>query len=246
MLESLVPAILEQKVTGEAARAAYRGLVGLHGERAPGPLGLRLPPPATVLSRLPYHAYHPLGVERRRADLIRAVSRDARRLEATAGEDLPAAYARLRAIPGIGPWTAAEVGLRAYGDRDAVSVGDFHLKNLVVFAFTGRPRGSDDEMLELLEPFRGQRGRVVRLLELSGHPAAGVRPAVVAAAYRARLSRQAQAGINVRRGVGETAGETADDRSAGDRPTTSGRATAGTGSGRCGWPGCRSRRTPRA
>jgi 3-methyladenine DNA glycosylase/8-oxoguanine DNA glycosylase len=77
-------------------------------------------------------------------------------------------YARLTAVPGIGPWTAAEVGVRALGDDDAVSVGDFHLKNLVAFALAGEPRGTDDRMLELLEPYRGRRAIVVRLLELSG------------------------------------------------------------------------------
>ncbi len=71
-------------------------------------------------------------------------------------------------MPGIGPWTAAEVGVRALGDADAVSVGDFHLPNLVAYALAGEPRGNDARMLELLEPYRGQRARVMRLLELSG------------------------------------------------------------------------------
>ena len=78
------------------------------------------------------------------------------------------AYARLRSVPGIGPWTAAEVMLRAAGDPDAVSVGDFHLPNLVAFALAGEIRGTDERMLELLEPWRGQRARVIRLLETSG------------------------------------------------------------------------------
>ena len=78
------------------------------------------------------------------------------------------AYRRLRAMPGIGPWTAAEVALRTLGDADAVSVGDFHLPNLVAYALAREPRGTDARMLELLEPYRGQRARVVRLLELSG------------------------------------------------------------------------------
>ncbi len=111
-----------------------------------------------------------------------------------------AAYVRLRAIPGIGPWTAAEVGLRAYGDPDAVSVGDFHLKNLVVFAFTGRPRGSDEEMLELLEPFAGQRGRVVRLLELSGIGPPAFGPRLSPRRPSRPTEGQAQAGISVGRG----------------------------------------------
>jgi 3-methyladenine DNA glycosylase/8-oxoguanine DNA glycosylase len=81
---------------------------------------------------------------------------------------LPEAYARLTAVPGIGPWTAAEVGVRALGDPDAVSIGDSHLPNLVAYALAGEPRGDDSRMLELLEPYRGQRARVMRLLELSG------------------------------------------------------------------------------
>lgn len=173
VLEALVPAILEQKVTGDEARRTYRALVREYGEPAPGPGGLWLPPAPSVLASLPYYAFHPLGLERRRAELVRAVARDAARLErlaATADQEADRAgvYAALRAYPGIGPWTAAEVGIRAFGDPDAVSVGDFHLPNLVAWALAGEPRGTDERMLELLEPYRGQRGRVTRLLELGG------------------------------------------------------------------------------
>jgi len=72
------------------------------------------------------------------------------------------------ALPGIGEWTAAETAQRALGHPDAVSVGDYHLKDLVVHFLTGRARGEDAEMLRLLEPWVGQRQRVVRLIELSG------------------------------------------------------------------------------
>jgi 3-methyladenine DNA glycosylase/8-oxoguanine DNA glycosylase len=170
VMESLIAAILEQKVTGTEAHRAWHGLVRRHGEPAPGPseLGLRLLPAPATLAALPYWAYHPLGLERRRADLIRAVSRDAAALERLADGPLPAAYARLQAIPGIGPWTAAEVGVRALGDIDAVSVGDFHLPHLVAYALASEPRATDARMLELLEPYRGRRALVVRLLELSG------------------------------------------------------------------------------
>ncbi len=170
VLESLVPAILEQKVIGEEARRAHFALVRLHGEAAPGlpELGLRLPPAPFVLAALPYYAYHPFGVERRRAELIRRVATRATWFEAIADLPLADAYARLVAVPGIGPWTAAEVAVRALGDADAVSIGDFHLPNLVAFALAGEPRGTDARMLELLEPYRGQRALVIRLLELSG------------------------------------------------------------------------------
>ena len=107
-------------------------------------------------------------MEQRRAELIRRVAARAAWFEAIVDLPLAEAYARLTAVPGIGPWTAAEVGVRALGDQDAVSVGDFHLPNLVAYALAGEPRGTDDRMLELLEPYRGVRARVVRLLELSG------------------------------------------------------------------------------
>ena len=170
IIESLVPAILEQKVTGAEARRARNGLIGAHGEPAPGPSEwrLRLGPSAATLAALPYYAYHPFGIERRRAELIRRVAARAAWLEAVVDLPLTDAYARLTSMPGIGPWTAAEVGVRALGDDDAVSVGDFHLPNLVAFALAGEPRGTDERMLELLEPYRGQRARVIRLLELSG------------------------------------------------------------------------------
>jgi 3-methyladenine DNA glycosylase/8-oxoguanine DNA glycosylase len=170
VLPALVAAILEQKVTGTEAHRAWHGLVRLHGEPAPGPpeLGLRVLPAPRTLAALPYWAYHTLGVERRRADLIRAVARHSASIEAIVDAPYPDAYARLQAIPGIGPWTAAEIGVRALGDVDAVSVGDFHLPHLVAYALAGEPRATDGRMLELLEPFRGRRALVVRLLELSG------------------------------------------------------------------------------
>jgi 3-methyladenine DNA glycosylase/8-oxoguanine DNA glycosylase len=168
VLESLVPAILEQKVTGTEAWRGLRGLVRGWGEPAPGPFGLWLLPSPAVLAAIPYHAFHPIGVERRRADLVRRVADRAIRFEEVLGLSRDAAYARLTALPGIGPWTAAEVMLRAAGDADAVSVGDFHLPNLVAFALAGEIRGTDARMLELLEPWRGHRARVIRLLETSG------------------------------------------------------------------------------
>ena len=168
VMEALIPAILEQKVTGTEARRAYRGIIARWGEPAPGPLGLRLLPPPAVLAAVPYHAFHPIGLERRRADLVRAVAARANRFEEITTMPLPAAYARLRAMPGIGPWTAAEVAVRALGDPDAVSVGDYHLPSLVTYALTGERKGTDERMLELLEPFRGHRARVIRLLEESG------------------------------------------------------------------------------
>lgn len=177
VLDSLVPAILEQKVTGTEAVRALRGLIGRHGEPAPGPLGLRLMPEPGTLAALPYYAYHPFGIEQRRADTIRRAAASAVALERLADGPLDDAYTRLMAIPGIGPWTTAEVVARALGDADAVSVGDFHLPNLVAWMLAGEARADDARMLELLEPWSprdglpGHRGRVIRLLEASGRSA---------------------------------------------------------------------------
>jgi len=166
VMDALVPAILEQKVTGVEARQSFRSLIYRHGERAPGPARLWLQPAASTMAELPYFRMHSLGVERRRADLLRVVARQAHRLEAApTPED---AERVLRAIPGIGPWTAAEVLRVAWGAPDAVSVGDYHIPNLVSWALAGEARADDERMLELLEPYRGQRGRVQRLLEASG------------------------------------------------------------------------------
>jgi 3-methyladenine DNA glycosylase/8-oxoguanine DNA glycosylase len=164
VLHALLPTIIEQKVTGTEAFRAYAALLRAYGEPAPGPADLLLPPAPATLAALPYHAFHPLGVERRRAEVIRRAAGRAAWLEAA--PDAAEATRRLRSLPGIGPWTAAEVVRTAFGDPDAVSIGDYHVPNMVAWALAGEPRADDARMLELLEPYRGQRGRVQRLLEV--------------------------------------------------------------------------------
>jgi 3-methyladenine DNA glycosylase/8-oxoguanine DNA glycosylase len=168
VFEAMVPTILAQKVVGKESARSYRALVQAWGEPAPGPTGLRLPPSAESLATRPYHDFHPFGIEMRRAGAIRMAASSVRRMEQAL--DLGAEEARrlLSAFPGVGPWSAAEVAIVALGDADAVSVGDYHLPHTVSWALTGRPRGSDQRMLELLEPYHGHRGRVLRLLEAAG------------------------------------------------------------------------------
>ena len=163
VFEALLPAILEQKVTNTEAWRGHRGL--LRTLSAPGPMALLLPPQPAAVAALPYFAFHRFGVERRRADVLRRAAAEVVRLEGAAPEAL---FAHIRALPGIGPWTVAEVGRLAFGDPDALSVGDYHVPSLVAWLLAGERRGDDARMLELLEPYRGQRGRVQRLLEASG------------------------------------------------------------------------------
>ncbi len=169
VFEAVLPAIIEQKVTGDEARRSYRALLRALGEPAPGPVPLLVPPAPERIAALPYYAFHAFGLEQRRAETIRRAASRAPRLEASATRETPEeAYRLLLAIPGIGPWTAGEVGRAALGDADAVSVGDYHVPGLVGWLLAGDRRADDQRMLELLEPYRGQRGRVVRLLEASG------------------------------------------------------------------------------
>ena len=169
VVPTLIAAIFEQKVTGIEARRAWRGLVRAASEPAPGPLAdLRLPPDPARVAAMPAFAFHRFGVETRRADVVRAVCARASRFEAWADLAPVEFRERLQAHRGIGVWTAAETARLALGDPDAVSVGDYHLPNLVAWALAGEPRGTDERMLELLEPYRGHRGRVQRLLEASG------------------------------------------------------------------------------
>ncbi|HLT15374.1 MAG TPA: hypothetical protein VK007_01630 [Acidimicrobiales bacterium] len=166
--EALLRAVLSQRVTGFEAKRAFRLLVERWGEPAPGPGGLLVAPSPQVIGDIGYYDLHVIGVEKKRADALKRVCAHATRLEqvaATAPQDL---RTRLEAIAGIGAWTSAEVARAVLGDADAVSVGDFHLKHLVSWALAAEPRGTDDRMLELLEPYRPHRGRVCVLLESTG------------------------------------------------------------------------------
>ncbi|MFJ9872987.1 DNA-3-methyladenine glycosylase family protein [[Kitasatospora] papulosa] len=176
VMESLIPSILEQKVTTDEAYRAWRLLVRTYGTPAPGPVGvtfgthgLYVMPDARTWSLVPSWEWHRAGVDSKRSATILRAVRVARRMEEAAAMDLPEAMARLQLIPGIGPWTAAETLQRSNGAADAVTVGDLHLPGIVGHALAGNRNADDEEMLELLAPYEGQRHRATRLIMLSGH-----------------------------------------------------------------------------
>ena len=170
VLEALVPAIIEQKVTGQEAFAGFRALVRRHGEPAPGPgavLGLMAQPSADVLLGIPSWEWLRLHIDPARSRAVVTAAQRARAVERTA--DLPGdeMERRMRSLPGIGVWTAAEVRQRALGDPDAVSFGDYHVAKDVGWALTGEPF-DDAELARFLEPWRGHRGRVPLLVGAAG------------------------------------------------------------------------------
>lgn len=169
VFEMLVPSILEQKVTALEAWRAWRLLVRRHGSAAPGPgpEGMIVAPAAVGWRMIPSWEWHTAGVGPQRSETVVRSSRLADAIERTMDESPGDAARRLQSLPGIGVWTAAEVLLRAHGDPDAVSVGDYHLAATVGTALTGSAV-DDDGMLELLAPWAGQRQRVLRLIALSG------------------------------------------------------------------------------
>ncbi|MFE5618795.1 DNA-3-methyladenine glycosylase family protein [Streptomyces sp. NPDC056463] len=170
VMESLIPSILEQKVTTDEAYRAWRLLVRKYGEPAPGPEGHRLHvvPDARTWSLIPSWEWHRAGVDNKRAATILRAVKVARRMEEAAAMEPEQAQRRLELIPGIGPWTSAETVQRSNGAPDAVSVGDYHLPSIVGYALAGDRTADDAAMLELLAPYAGQRHRAARLVLLSG------------------------------------------------------------------------------
>jgi len=170
VMEALVPAILEQKVTGQEALGGFRTLVHRYGERAPGAgaeRGVWVQPSAETVRMVPSWEWLRMHVDPARSRTAVRAAQVAQALERTAGLPAEDADVRLRSLPGIGVWTSAEVRFRAHGDADAVSFGDYHIAKNVGWALTGE-EVDDDGLAELLEVYRPHRYRVQRLIELAG------------------------------------------------------------------------------
>lgn len=167
--DQLIGVGLAQKVTGKNGARALRRIAMQWGDRAPGPRDdLQLLPAVEQLAQTPPHAFHPLGVEGHRASLVRRIAAHSRQLERATALPPAERRAHLEVLRGIGPWTSGVVASSALGDADAVPLGDYHLPNVVAWNLAGEPRADDARMMELLEPYTGQRGRVVRLLKGGG------------------------------------------------------------------------------
>ncbi len=169
VLEALIPAVIEQRVPGKDAFRAWRLLVTKFGTTAPGPAPerMRVLPAADVWRRIPSWEFHLANVDPGRARTIVGAAQRAGALERLGTRPAEAARNALMSLPGVGIWTAAETAQRAFGDADALSVGDYHVAKMIGWTLVGHPI-DDDAMVELLEPMRPHRHRVVRLLQVSG------------------------------------------------------------------------------
>ena len=163
VLEAIIPAVLEQRVPGVDAFRSWRLLVTRYGTPAPGPAPamMRVPPSAEAWRAIPSWEFHRANVDPGRARTLVGCAQRADSLERLRSGDA------LTSLPGVGVWTAAETAQRAFGDADALSVGDYHVAKMIGWTLLGHPI-DDAQMVELLEPMRPHRYRVVRLLEVSG------------------------------------------------------------------------------
>ena len=182
VMESLIPAVIEQRVAGKDAFRSWRLLVTKYGAPAPGPAParMRVPPPSEVWRRIPSWEFHLANVDPGRARTLVGCAQRADSLERLVTRPAEQAREALTSLPGVGVWTAAETAQRAFGDADALSIGDYHLAKVVGWSLLGHPI-DDDAMVAVLAPLRPHRHRAVRLLEVSGlarNPRFGARQAI--------------------------------------------------------------------
>ncbi len=154
--------VLQQRIRFVDAAKSWRLISNKYGEITP--TGLIAFPPARVVASMETWRFEELGVDGKRTKTLILMARELKRHPITADMAPAAARAILQRIPGVGPWTIDTILGYGLGDSDALPLGDLYLPHVVAYGLTGATRGSDEGMVQLLEPFRGQRFRVVRLL----------------------------------------------------------------------------------
>lgn len=157
--EVAVRAVLGQQVSVAAATTLARRLVQAYGQVLPGmPEGLdRLFPEPAQLADAPLES---IGLPRTRAATLRALAHAcaAGELDFNAGQQLQTFVQRCVALPGIGPWTAQYIALRALGQPDAFPAGDLVLQQMLG---TPEKRLTERQAEQRSQPWRPWRAYAV-------------------------------------------------------------------------------------
>ncbi len=171
--EAVVQTTLHQRVSGSEAGHNWNRLCRRYGECWDGLFAVPTPRRLLALSPAEFAA---CGIEQKRMVPIKEA---ALRVQSylpleTSPEEIGQTILTCR---GVGVWTEQYVRGHFLADADAVPLGDYALPKTVSYFFEKNPKGTDDDMLRLLEPYRGQRFRILNWLEWAdaGPPRRGPR-----------------------------------------------------------------------
>jgi DNA-3-methyladenine glycosylase II len=142
--ESLLAAICEQLIEFDRAVQIQRRLIGAFGTRC-ATTGLKDGPAPGALAGVAPARLAAMDLAPARALTLRRAAREVAsgRVDLLAADPLPG-WRRLRAIPGIGPWTLEMLALHGQGRFDRVPAGDLGYLKLVGRLTTGNPKARVD------------------------------------------------------------------------------------------------------
>lgn len=155
--------IVQQRVHRRDAAAQWRRLVQGMGEPIEGTDGLHAPPDPKQVARSHPSSLRRFGIDMQRAQTLMNVASVASRLHDLVDGPIEEARRPLQSIRGVGPWTVSCLSAFTWGDVDTVIVGDSGIPSLVASVLVGERRATDERMLELLEPYRPHRYRILKL-----------------------------------------------------------------------------------
>jgi AraC family transcriptional regulator, regulatory protein of adaptative response / DNA-3-methyladenine glycosylase II len=156
--ELAVRAVLGQQITVAAARTLAQRLVNRFGEAIDTPLPqlTRLFPEPAVLAKAEGDALGQLGIVRQRQAAIVGIARAVHsgHLQLHSGADVPSTIEALKALPGIGDWTAQYIAMRALRWPDAFPAGDVALHKALGVGATANPAKAAQAASQSWKPWR--------------------------------------------------------------------------------------------
>jgi AraC family transcriptional regulator of adaptative response / DNA-3-methyladenine glycosylase II len=156
--ELAVRAVLGQQITVAAARTLAQRLVERFGEpiATPEPALSRLFPSAAVLATADGDALGQLGIVKQRQAAIVALARAVSEhgLHLFGGAELNPTVEALKALPGIGDWTAQYIAMRALRWPDAFPAGDIALQKALQVQGGKHPAREAEAASQAWKPWR--------------------------------------------------------------------------------------------